>query len=76
MISPAAFITKLKKENELFRSTQHQDAHEFLNYLLNKIVEDIEDEEKLLAKQPLTLPINEDCKQFLLPVLIWLMNCI
>jgi uncharacterized UBP type Zn finger protein len=26
----------------------HQDAHEFLNYLLNKIVEEIEEEKKLL----------------------------
>lgn len=25
----------------------HQDAHEFLNYLLNKIVEEIEEEKKL-----------------------------
>lgn len=64
MVSPTAFITKLKKENELFRSTQHQDAHEFLNYLLNKIVEDIGDEEKLLAKQPPIAPANEDCKVF------------
>lgn len=63
MVSPSAFVSKLKKENELFRSTQHQDAHEFLNYLLNKIVEDIEDEEKLLAKQPPTLPATDDRKR-------------
>lgn len=25
----------------------HQDAHEFLNYLINRIVEDLEDEERL-----------------------------
>ncbi|KAF9516522.1 hypothetical protein BS47DRAFT_651701 [Hydnum rufescens UP504] len=41
-ISPTSFINKLKKENEIFRSSMHQDAHEFLNYLLNKIVEDLE----------------------------------
>ncbi|KAG8691366.1 hypothetical protein FRC11_004692 [Ceratobasidium sp. 423] len=40
-VSPRAFIEKLKKENELFRSNMHQDAHEFLNYLLNSIVEDL-----------------------------------
>lgn len=26
----------------------HQDAHEFLNYLVNSVVENIEEEEKLL----------------------------
>ncbi|KAL1739356.1 hypothetical protein HDZ31DRAFT_16521, partial [Schizophyllum fasciatum] len=41
-VAPRAFIDKLKEMNELFRSTMHQDAHEFLNYLLNKIVEEVE----------------------------------
>ncbi|KAG9032189.1 hypothetical protein FRB95_001816 [Tulasnella sp. JGI-2019a] len=43
-IAPQAFVNKLKKENALFRSSMHQDAHEFLNFLLNKIVEDMEEE--------------------------------
>ncbi|THH08363.1 hypothetical protein EW146_g9020 [Bondarzewia mesenterica] len=41
-IAPRAFIDKLKEVNELFRSSMHQDAHEFLNYLLNKIAEEVE----------------------------------
>ncbi|KAG8678172.1 hypothetical protein FRC09_020060, partial [Ceratobasidium sp. 395] len=45
-VSPRAFVEKLKKENELFRSNMHQDAHEFLNYLLNSVVEDLTDEMK------------------------------
>jgi len=45
-VAPRAFIDKLKELNELFRSTMHQDAHEFLNYLLNQIVEEIENEKK------------------------------
>ncbi|KAH9486405.1 Ubiquitin carboxyl-terminal hydrolase 4 [Psilocybe cubensis] len=45
-VSPRAFIDKLKELNDIFRSTMHQDAHEFLNYLLNKIVEEIEQEKK------------------------------
>jgi len=45
-VAPRAFIDKLKELNELFRSTMHQDAHEFLNYLLNRIVEEIEEERK------------------------------
>lgn len=46
-VAPQAFIAKLKRDNELFRSTMHQDAHEFLNYLINRVVEDLEEEEKL-----------------------------
>lgn len=49
-VAPRAFIEKLKEVNELFRSTMHQDAHEFLNYLLNKIVEEIEQERKRSAE--------------------------
>jgi ubiquitin carboxyl-terminal hydrolase 9/13 len=72
-VAPQAFIAKLRKENELFRSTMHQDAHEFLNYLVNSVVENIEEEEKLLRQKErstgeteksatLTAPTaNEDC---------------
>jgi len=45
-VAPRAFIDKLKELNEVFRSTMHQDAHEFLNYLLNQIVTEIEEEKK------------------------------
>ncbi|KAF8481596.1 hypothetical protein DFH94DRAFT_401813 [Russula ochroleuca] len=41
-VAPRAFIDKLRDGNELFRGVMHQDAHEFLNYLLNKIVEEIQ----------------------------------
>ncbi|KAG6841741.1 hypothetical protein C0991_007627 [Blastosporella zonata] len=45
-VSPRAFIEKLKELNRVFDNTTHQDAHEFLNYLLNKIVEEVEEERK------------------------------
>ncbi|KAF8808036.1 cysteine proteinase [Phlegmacium glaucopus] len=45
-VAPRAFIDKLKELNENFRSTMHQDAHEFLNFLLNRIVEEIEEDKK------------------------------
>ncbi|KAK7040165.1 hypothetical protein VNI00_009971 [Paramarasmius palmivorus] len=45
-VAPRAFIEKLREVNELFRSTMHQDAHEFFNYLLNKVVEEIEEDRK------------------------------
>ncbi|KAJ8523053.1 hypothetical protein ONZ45_g451 [Pleurotus djamor] len=46
-VAPRALIEKLKEVNEEFRSTTlHQDAHEFLNFLLNRIVEEIETERR------------------------------
>ncbi len=50
VIGPRKFVAKLRKENgtfpsssqmisELFRGFMHQDAHEFLNYLLNEVAE-------------------------------------
>jgi ubiquitin carboxyl-terminal hydrolase 9/13 len=49
-VAPRAFIEKLKELNELFRSSMHQDAHEFLNYLLNRIVEETEEGRKSAPK--------------------------
>lgn len=42
VISPKRFVQRLKQDNELFRSFLHQDAHEFLNFLLNEICEVLE----------------------------------
>ncbi|KAJ7687349.1 hypothetical protein B0H17DRAFT_858123, partial [Mycena rosella] len=59
-VAPRAFIDKLKEFNELFRSTMHQDAHEFLNYLLNKIVEEIEEDRKAAENGTATPPAGDD----------------
>ncbi|KAJ7754999.1 hypothetical protein DFH07DRAFT_822500 [Mycena maculata] len=59
-VAPRAFIDKLKEFNELFRSTMHQDAHEFLNYLLNKIVEEIEEDRKSAESGTATPQLGED----------------
>ncbi|XP_051143906.1 ubiquitin carboxyl-terminal hydrolase 4-like [Andrographis paniculata] len=45
-IAPKRFVQRLKKQNEIFRSFMHQDAHEFLNYLLNELVDILEKEAK------------------------------
>ncbi|GAA5821352.1 hypothetical protein JCM11251_004584 [Rhodosporidiobolus azoricus] len=50
-LAPQAFINQLKRDNEFFRSTLHQDAHEFLNYLVNVIAEILEKEEKKRAAE-------------------------
>lgn len=53
-VAPRAFVDKVKKENELFRGTMHQDAHEFFNYLLNKVSEELEEEFKAHPPLPPT----------------------
>ncbi|PIN10990.1 Ubiquitin-specific protease [Handroanthus impetiginosus] len=44
VIAPKRLVYRVRKDNEIFRGYSHQDAHEFLNYLLNKIVEILEKE--------------------------------
>ncbi|KAI9477161.1 hypothetical protein BDB00DRAFT_859257 [Zychaea mexicana] len=55
VVAPVNFINKVKKENELFRSSMHQDAHEFLNYLLNSIADDVQKYQKKMSEKA---PIN------------------
>lgn len=42
VVSPHKFLEILRKNNEMFRSAMHQDAHEFLNLLLNDVVDNVE----------------------------------
>ncbi|KAF5951893.1 hypothetical protein HYC85_009837 [Camellia sinensis] len=44
VIAPKRFVQRVKKQNELFRGYMHQDAHEFLNFLLNELVDIMEKE--------------------------------
>lgn len=46
IIAPRKFIHRLRNDNELFAGYMHQDAHEFINYLLNELAECLEKEEK------------------------------
>lgn len=38
-LTPRHFLAKLRKANDLFCNAEHQDAHEFMQFLLNDIVE-------------------------------------
>mmetsp|Transcript_24813 Transcript_24813/g.45508 ORF Transcript_24813/g.45508 Transcript_24813/m.45508 type:complete len:652 (-) Transcript_24813:47-2002(-) len=38
-ITPRRFLQRVRKSNDLFSTAEHQDAHEFLQFLLNDIVE-------------------------------------
>jgi ubiquitin carboxyl-terminal hydrolase 9/13 len=42
VVSPQKLLDILRKDNEIFRAPIHQDAHEFLNVLLNQAVENVE----------------------------------
>lgn len=63
VISPSRFLETLRKGNEMFRSAMHQDAHEFLNLLLNTVLESVETQDrKLLAQKKVesSQPESED----------------
>lgn len=49
IVSPHKFLETLRRENEMFRTAMHQDAHEFLNLLLNQVVENVEQFAKIMA---------------------------
>ncbi|KAK3675784.1 hypothetical protein LTR78_004425 [Recurvomyces mirabilis] len=55
VVSPHKFLEILRRENEMFRSAMHQDAHEFLNLLLNQVVDNVE----LFSKQHPDLKIPQ-----------------
>ncbi|OXB45458.1 hypothetical protein B1J92_A04477g [Nakaseomyces glabratus] len=46
VVTPSAFIEMLKRENVLFSSMMHQDAHEFLIFLLNEISDFLDKQNK------------------------------
>ncbi|CAL9179931.1 unnamed protein product [Musa hybrid cultivar] len=52
VISPRRFVQRVKKQNELFRSYMHQDAHEFLNFLLNELVDTLERDSNAANSSP------------------------
>ncbi|KAK4485935.1 hypothetical protein RD792_008586 [Penstemon davidsonii] len=59
VIDPKRFVHRLKKQNEIFRSFMHQDAHEFLNYLLNELVDILEKETRADKSDQETPPLSE-----------------
>ncbi|CAN0919644.1 Ubiquitin carboxyl-terminal hydrolase 4 [Linum grandiflorum] len=59
VVAPKRFVQRLKKQNELFRSYMHQDAHEFLNFLLNELVDILEKEAKAIKSDTETSSPSE-----------------
>lgn len=42
VVKPQRFLEVLRRDYEMFRTAMHQDAHEFLNILLNEVVTNVE----------------------------------
>lgn len=42
VLSPTYFLEQFKQENEFFRNSQHQDAHEFYGIILNSVITNVE----------------------------------
>ncbi|KKA26493.1 hypothetical protein TD95_004489 [Thielaviopsis punctulata] len=55
VLSPQRFLEIFKRDNEMFRNSMHQDAHEFYGIVLNDIISDLEaHSRKLLEAAPST----------------------
>jgi ubiquitin carboxyl-terminal hydrolase 9/13 len=59
VIRPQQFLDVLRREHEMFRTAMHQDAHEFLNLLLNEVVANVETEATKQAFADKALPPTE-----------------
>ncbi|KAE8148289.1 putative ubiquitin carboxyl-terminal hydrolase creB [Aspergillus avenaceus] len=59
IIRPQHFLDVLRREHEMFRTAMHQDAHEFLNLLLNEVVANVEAEASKLPPTEKALPSTE-----------------
>lgn len=54
VLSPHKFLEVLRRENEMFRTSMHQDAHEFLNLLLNEVITSVETNAKKMQADQAT----------------------
>eukprot|EP00929_Paragymnodinium_shiwhaense_P044719 TRINITY_DN22934_c0_g1_i3.p1 TRINITY_DN22934_c0_g1~~TRINITY_DN22934_c0_g1_i3.p1 ORF type:complete len:211 (+),score=30.11 TRINITY_DN22934_c0_g1_i3:122-754(+) len=72
-ITPRRFLNRLRKANDLFDTSEHQDAHEFMQFLLNDIAENLKkkvvrqrdkEREQRLKNQALAVvqPWNARCR--------------
>lgn len=49
VLSPQRFLEIFKRDNEMFRTSMHQDAHEFYGLVLNAVITTVEESAKLYA---------------------------
>ncbi|KAI9710232.1 MAG: hypothetical protein M1828_002195 [Chrysothrix sp. TS-e1954] len=63
IITPVKFLEVLRRDHETYRSALHQDAHEFLNLLLNEVVERVEEYYKKIAEADKAQESEDDNKK-------------
>ncbi|OTA69275.1 ubiquitin carboxyl-terminal hydrolase [Hypoxylon sp. EC38] len=51
VLSPQRFLEIFKRDNEMFRNSMHQDAHEFYGLVLNDIISNVETTAKRLLNE-------------------------
>ncbi|KAI0842947.1 cysteine proteinase [Hypoxylon sp. FL0890] len=51
VVSPQRFLEIFKRDNEMFRNSMHQDAHEFYGLVLNDIISNVESTAKRLLNE-------------------------
>ena len=56
IVKPSRFLEILRSGNDMFNGQQHQDAHEFLNYVLNEVIENVEAHQKRLMRNGHAIP--------------------
>ncbi|QSZ33898.1 hypothetical protein DSL72_005472 [Monilinia vaccinii-corymbosi] len=54
VVSPQRFLEVFRRDNEMFRTSMHQDAHEFYGLMLNAVINNVEDNARCLreSEQP------------------------
>lgn len=62
-VPPKSFVNKLRQKSDMFSSYMHQDAHEFLNFILNDVVECLRAEEKERLQRKCALRTRENYHQ-------------
>eukprot|EP00803_Ostreobium_quekettii_P005859 evm.model.scf_1269.3 EVM.evm.TU.scf_1269.3 scf_1269:13623-17976(+) len=76
VLSPKRFVQRLKKENDQFCGYMHQDAHEFLNFLLPKITDILEKEERSRLRAGPNEPVATWLQQIFEGKLVYETRCL
>lgn len=50
VVSPQRFLDVFRRDNEMFRTSMHQDAHEFYGLMLNAVINNVEDNARRLRE--------------------------
>ncbi|CCU76114.1 ubiquitin carboxyl-terminal hydrolase [Blumeria hordei DH14] len=60
VLSPRRFLEIFKRDNELFRTSMHQDAHEFYGLVLNAVISHIELDEQQVMLNTRTVEAGQE----------------